>query len=184
MKKYFRRWIPKREALEKQRGLGWLKPLMRRAYLWQWSRKRVSMGVAIGVFFAFLIPILQVLGATIFAVLLRANLPSAALSTLITNPITFAPIVYGEYRLGRWLLNQLPQKSPDSSNLISADHLLAIEPARWLEHWDNIGLPLLVGIVCFAVIGAVFSYLIVNGIWLLIIWRKWHRHQKIRTIPS
>ena len=62
------------------------------------------MGVAVGVFFGLLLPVAQIPVSAAVAVLLRANLPMAVASTLVTNPVTFGPVYYGAYRLGKALL--------------------------------------------------------------------------------
>ena len=70
------------------------------AKLWHWSRRGVSMGVALGVFFGLLIPVAQIPFSIAAAVRLRANIPAAAASTLVTNPVTFGPVYYAAYQLG------------------------------------------------------------------------------------
>ncbi len=56
-----------------------------------------------------MIGLLPIPGQTILAVLgallLRVNLPVAAISVWITNPITFAPIFYLAYKIGAALLD-------------------------------------------------------------------------------
>jgi uncharacterized protein (DUF2062 family) len=70
--------------------------------LWCWSRRGVALGVAIGLFIGFLIPVAQILLAAAAAVVLRANVPIAAAGTFVTNPFTVPPIYYGAYQLGAW----------------------------------------------------------------------------------
>src|SRR3990172_7236576 len=101
-----RRLLPSRDALRANRSLRWLGPLLDRAWLWQFSRRRVAAGVGIGVFFGFMIPVLQIPFAAMFALILRANLPAAAVSTLVSNPLTYAPIVVAAYRVGKALLGE------------------------------------------------------------------------------
>lgn len=95
--------LPSREQLLQNRWLGWLAPFLGHPRLWRWSRRGVALGVAIGVFFGLLIPIAQIPLATAASIILRANIPAAAASTLVTNPITFAPIYYAAYKLGVWV---------------------------------------------------------------------------------
>ena len=60
--------------------------------------------MAIGVFFAFVIPLAQAPAAGVTALFLRSNLPVALASTLVSNPLTYAPIYYAAYRVGNALL--------------------------------------------------------------------------------
>lgn len=70
------------------------------------------MGLAVGVFFGLLIPIAQIPAAALVALLLRANIPAAVGSTLVTNPITFPPVYYAAYHLGDWLLGSEKNSAP------------------------------------------------------------------------
>jgi uncharacterized protein (DUF2062 family) len=60
------------------------------------------------VFFGLLIPVLQILFAALFAVFLRANLPIAAAATLVSNPLTYAPLYVAAYRVGTNLIGEQP----------------------------------------------------------------------------
>ena len=68
--------------------------------LWHWSRCSVALGTALGVFFGLLIPLAQIPVTAAVTVALRANLPVAVASTLI-SPVTFAPIHYSGWGKGR-----------------------------------------------------------------------------------
>lgn len=100
----WRRLIPSREVLLANRWLRWLAPWLGHPKLWHWSRRGVALGVALGVFFGLLIPLAQI-PLTAAAVVLRANQPAATASTLISNPVTFAPLYYTAYHLGSWVTN-------------------------------------------------------------------------------
>ena len=64
------------------------------------NRRSITGGLVLGLF----IGVLPFLGHTpvvvVAALLLRVNLPVAVLSTWIANPLTYGPILYGEYLLG------------------------------------------------------------------------------------
>ena len=131
----------------------WLRPFIERAHLWHWSRRTVAMGAAIGVFFGLLIPVAQIPASAVFAALLRANLPAAALGTLITNPLTTAPLYYVMYRLGRWILEHWG---------------VPVTPAEDLRATvGEAGTALLIGVPVSATVVAGFTYLIVSLAWLL-----------------
>ena len=71
LRRRLQRWIPKPEAVRANPSLRWLGPLLDRPWLWQPSRRRIAGGAAIGVFFAFAIPVAQILlaaGAAVLAI--------------------------------------------------------------------------------------------------------------------
>lgn len=104
MKRLFARWLPDPETLYRNRWLRWLGPALLHRRVWHYSRRRVAVGVAIGVFFGFLVLIAQIPTATGVADLLRANVPTAVAGTLVTNPVTFAPVYLMAHRVGSALL--------------------------------------------------------------------------------
>ena len=56
--------------------------------------------MAVGIFFGLLVPIAQIPLSVGAAIVMRANVPAAVSSTLVSNPLTFAPIYYLAYRTG------------------------------------------------------------------------------------
>ena len=73
------------------------------------TRRSVAGAIWAGVFIA-LLPIPGQTIVALFAALpLRVNLPIAVITTWITNPISIGLIFYGEYTLGRIILQMPPQ---------------------------------------------------------------------------
>ena len=176
------RWIPSEERLRQQRGLRWMGPLLERRWLWHFSRRRVALGVGIGVFFGFLIPGAQIAGAALLALLLRANLPAAAVATFVSNPLTFVPITVAAYHTGSALLGESPH--PDAEGAITtamAEKERAADagdpPAapRWWERLRDIGKPLFLGLSVFAVVGGVGAWALVHAAWTFAVSRKRRR---------
>jgi uncharacterized protein (DUF2062 family) len=166
VRKWLRDRLPKPEEMQAKRSLRWLGPLLRRPWLWQLTRRRVALGAAIGVFFGFVIPVLQIVLSAVFAVLLRANLPVAAVSTLVSNPFTYAPIFVLAYRTGSAILGQ----KVDEAQLAALEQEDGDESAKsvsWSERAAAIGKPFFLGLFVFATIGAVTTWLLVNLIWML-----------------
>jgi uncharacterized protein (DUF2062 family) len=98
--------MPTAETVRKSRWVGWIGPALHHPRLWHLNRRGVALGMAIGVFFGFLIPVAQIPVAAVVAVWLRGNVVAAVGSTLITNPFTFAPIYLLAYRLGSAIIGQ------------------------------------------------------------------------------
>jgi uncharacterized protein (DUF2062 family) len=184
VRKWLRDRLPKPEVVQANRSLRWLGPLLRRPWLWQLSRRRVALGAAIGVFFGFLIPVLQIAMSAVFAVLLRANLPVAAVSTLVSNPFTYAPIFVLAYRTGSAILGE----QVDEAQLASLEQQAEDEerkPLSWADRAAAIGKPFFLGLFIFATIGAVATWVLVNLIWTLAVrWRRKYRSPGRRRIDS
>lgn len=160
--------IPAREKLESSRWLRWLAPWLGHPKLWRWSRRGVALGVALGVFFGLLIPLAQIPVTAAAAIVLRANLPAAAASTLITNPVTFGPLYYAAYQLGSWLTGEtsLPSEAPESASV----------PETGKTTWQRIvalGRPLLVGLFIMAVIAGLLVYILIDLLWRWRTSRRW-----------
>lgn len=166
MRRTLRRYLPTPDSLRRNRMLrpmaGWLE----RHGNWQLSAQSVGRGVALGLFFGFLIPVAQVVFAVIAAMFLRANPPVAALATLVTNPITFPFVYLLAYRIGRVFIEAPPVPVQHAAALGQAQLAGALEsfPAFW--QWvSGVGQPLVVGLVILAVSSAVLGYVSVLGIW-------------------
>ncbi|WP_028454003.1 DUF2062 domain-containing protein [Chitinilyticum litopenaei] len=163
---YLRAKLPSREQLRNNRFLRWLGPGLFCPGLWCFRRRTVALGVAIGVFFGMLVPVGQSPLAAACALLLRANLPVAITSTLVSNPLTYAPIYYLAHQLGITLAPGLEQVS-----------LPAIGGLGWLDSVLALGLPLLLGLAVFAVVLSPLSYLLTLQLWVWQTrWRRRHRH--------
>ncbi len=154
--------IPTREALLGNRWLAWLRPFLDHPQLWRWSRRGVATGVALGIFFGLLIPIAQIPLSAAAAVLLRANVPAAAASTLITNPVTFGPVYYLAYQLGNRLTGRHATPPPPASD---NEHHGDTRPLG--ERLQHIGLPLLVGLAVMATACGLGSYALISLVWYL-----------------
>ncbi len=174
-----RRWLPTRESLLQRRSLRWLGPLLTRAWLWQFNRRRVAAGIGIGVFFGFLIPVLQIALSAVFALLLRANLPAAVVSTLVSNPFTYAPIFIAAYQLGQVLLGEVPDEAQAAALGAQAEQLDMLADSWW-ERFAAIGKPLMLGLSVFAVIGGVSAYAGTLLLWRIAVVLKRRRRTRGR----
>jgi uncharacterized protein len=168
-----KRWLPTREYL---RGSRWLRPFAHHFdndQLWRTDRSSVALAVAIGVFFGFLLPIAQFVFAVAAAILLRANVAIAAASTLVSNPLTFPPIYWAAYKLGRSILGESVDHAGALRLERQAEELLT-KPGFLTGIWNSIqdaGAPLVVGLGVMAIGGALVGFALV---WLL--WRPGTHH--------
>ncbi len=172
-----RAWIPSRAQIHDNRWLRWLGPWLRQPRLWRWSRRGVAMGVALGIFFGFLIPVAQIPFSVAAAVLLRANVPAAAVSTLVTNPLTFGPVYYAAYRLGHWITGEPAPLVKVPPEAIPPG--LPREDARLWHRVTTLGKPLLLGLAIIASVMGLLSYALIASFWRA--WR-WYTRRK-RRLP-
>lgn len=183
MSKFFKRLLPDPERLGNTWGLRWLGPALKHPRLWHVSRRGIAVGLALGIFFGLLIPVAQIPFSATFAVLLRANVPTAVASTLVTNPVTFGPIYYLAYRVGAAILGEDLEPPPAADSTAPAE----AGSASLAEVWDKItgvGKPLVLGLAIFAVIGGLGAYLLVSWIWRLRIWWAWRQRSRRRRSLS
>ena len=108
------------------------------------------------------------LAAALAALMMRANITVAAVCTLITNPLTFAPFYWLSYKIGSLILGQSAAAPMDVEKMSKAAEL-TIANAGWIQgaiHWvGHAGLPLITGLVVIATVGACAAYGLVHLLW-------------------
>lgn len=171
MKDRLKRLLPDAGHVRHSPWLRWLGPALHHPQLWHFSRRGVALGVALGIFFGLLIPIAQIPLSAAAAIVLRANVPTAIASTLVTNPVTFAPIYYGAYRIGAALIGD-SDKPPDFGRDSASG-----EETNWIERIAAMGKPLLLGLVILACVMGTLAYLLISLIWRLKILLAWRRRR-------
>lgn len=176
-----RRLVPPADELRRNRWLRWMGPALHHPRLWRVSRRGLALGVALGIFFGLLIPVAQIPFSAAAAVVLRANVPGAVASTLVTNPATFGPIYYAAWRLGTALLGD-PDPGPDASMPEAAAAPEPVPSESWLgralRRLAAVGKPLLLGLSILAVGMSCLAYLLVSWGWTLR--TRWKRRHRLR----
>jgi hypothetical protein len=141
--------------------------------IWHFNRRSVSGATWIGIFSAFIPLPVQSPIAIWLSLLCRVNLPIAVAGTFISNPVTMAPILFANYKLGAWLtgvssqVNQLP---------------LSLETL-----WQDAGsilLPLVIGSLSTGFILATTAYVLVRLIWRGYVVYLWKKRQMRESMPS
>lgn len=127
----------------------------------------MALAVAIGLFFGLLIPFAQFLFAVGTAVALRAHVAIAAACTLVTNPLTFAPIYWAAFKLGSVILDRGDDDS--AANQVEAEAKVLAEQTAPIEGlWATLqtaGAPLIVGLALIATAAALLGYILVSLLW-------------------
>lgn len=169
-RRFIRRWLPSAESVQRHRMLAWLGPALLHPQLWALNHRTIPLGLAIGVFFGFLIPVAQIPIAVAIAIVLRANIAAAVLSTLVSNPLTFAPIYLAAFQVGGTLLGTPLAPAEIEAGMGGGTGILA-----WL---GSVGKPLAVGLSVFATGGAIAAYFGARTLWHLAVARQWHRRKQ------
>lgn len=185
MKHKLKQLLPTPETLRNNRWLRWMGPVLHHPRLWHFSRKGIALGLALGIFFGLLIPVAQIPFSATVAVLLRANLPMAVASTLVTNPVTFGPVYYGAYRLGKWVLGEEDVSEKKAVKILEKAEALPAEKESWTERmraWvtylGTVGKPLVVGLAIVATASGLFIYFLTSALWVLK--TRWTRNRRLR----
>jgi uncharacterized protein (DUF2062 family) len=192
MKSRIKAWLPTRESLHNNRWLRWMGPALSHTRLWHFSRKGIALGVALGIFFGLLLPVAQMPVSAAFAMLLRANLPMAVASTFITNPVTFGPVYYGAYRLGKVVLGESAISEKEALLALGSAQATAEVPeakptwkqriAKGIQHLRTVGKPLAVGLLIVATLSGLAVYFLISGVW--VIKTRWERKRRLRDRKS
>jgi hypothetical protein len=169
---WFARNMPKREELEKSR---WMRFFGRRALrkeYWRFTRRSVPRGVAVGLFVGIfaLIPGIQIIGAALMSVPLRANIPIAAAMTFLTNPATTPFLILGSLEIGSFLGFRTDLASFTALTESGASM------RQWLSWLFSDAAPALVsGLFIIASAAALLSYFGAILFWRWWTARKWRR---------
>lgn len=162
--------LPRREELARNR---WLRPVSQHLLapeLWRMRGETVARGVAVGVFWAFIIPFAQIVFATLHCVWWRGNIPVAAAITFVTNPLTVGGWLWLAYQVGSLVVQApLPLVPTGDVGLMG-----------WLH---ATGVPALVGMALFAVVGAGLGYVGVKMAWRLKLTLRMRQRTQRRVTP-
>lgn len=123
--------------------------------LWHLNRRSVARACALGFFWACVPMPFQMIPAGVCAVWLRANMAIVFALTWLSNPLTWAPQVYGMYRVGRLFVPRTTAEQAESGQWVWA-HLSQV--------WE----PFLAGFVICTAVLTVGSYIAVRLLW------RWH----------
>ena len=131
--------------------------------LWHLNRASVAAAVSVGLFMAWVPAPFQMILAAGVAIAIRCNLPVAVALVWISNPVTAAPLFYGAYELGGWLLDVPP-----------VDLQIDIS-VQWLLHeFGRVWEPLLLGCFVMGLVCAILGHVAIRLVWrahVMVSWR-------------
>lgn len=184
------RHIPTQDSI---RAYAFLKPIshfLDHHALWQFNRRSVAGGLAVGLFFSMITPFAQIPLAAVAAIFFRVNLPLAVFGTLLSNPFTTPAILYFAYKLGARLIgHDIPERAtvPDAEAEIAAVGNMGAGVLEWLSQsmdWLlSAGWPLVVGLTVLSIAAAIIGYIGVNVIWRTVSALRWRTRCAQRRQP-
>ena|SRR5437868_7413889 len=173
------RWVannmPSREQMAESRWIrvfGRLGPRILHSEYWRFTRRSVPRGVAMGLFVGvfFLIPGIQIIGAALFCLPVRGNIPIAAGMTFLTNPLTTPFLILASLPIGN-----LFGLHADPGVIMEMIHRGA-GLREWLTWLASDAAPaLVIGLFVIGVVSAVIGYVIAIFTWRWWVGRKWRR---------
>lgn len=173
-----KRNLPTRESMEDN---NYLRPVAHRVLapeLWRFTRRSVPRGVALGMVTGIVFPVAQIPLSAVLALPFRANIPTAALTTFITNPFTTPFIWAAAYYIGKWML-RLDQVVPGRPIQEAAN-------ADWTQAWmqwlvSDAAPALAAGLTVITIASSIGGYFLAKYGWEYWIARKWKRrhHREI-----
>ena len=168
-RRFFRKFAFKRHHISAQWYMAPFRHLLHDHRLWGIRRRWVVPAFATGAFIAFLPVPGHMLMAALSALALRVNIPVAALTTWISNPVTVGPLYYFAYRLGAILLG-IPQKPFNFEMSID-----------WVTNTlVNIWQPMLLGSLLLATAAAFFCYIGLDLLWRMSLGNYKSRKKSLR----
>ena len=168
-RRFFRKFAFKRHEVSNQWFMTPFRHLLHDHRLWGVQRRWVVPAFATGLFVAFLPFPGHMLISSLAALMLRINIPVAALATWASNPLTVGPIFYFSYRVGASLLD-MPQKSIDFE--LSLD---------WVTNtFVTIWQPMLLGSVLLGGAAALVGFALLDLLWRVSIGNYKTRKRNIR----
>jgi uncharacterized protein (DUF2062 family) len=168
-RRFFRKFAFKRHHMSEQWFMAPFRHLLQDHRLWGIRRRWVVPAFATGLFIAFLpVPGHTLMGA-LTALALRVNIPVAALTTWVSNPLTMGPLYYFAYRLGATILGIAPKPFQFEMSIDWVTHTLV-----------NIWQPMLLGSLLLGSAAALFGYVTLDLLWRSSIGSYKTRKQKLR----
>jgi len=165
--RWLKRKMPTRAGMERNKFLKPIAHRFLRSELWRFTRRSVPRGVALGMLAAFLIPVGQIFAAVFLALPVRANVPIAAITTFITNPLTYPFWIAAANQVGKFVLqiDAMTAGQPINTHMQS-------EFGQWLTWLVREAGVTAFGFLLFAIVFAAIGYLISSFGWRWWIGRK------------
>lgn len=157
-KQLFKKYLPSPDELKKNRSFGVLGEMLSDPNLWHINRRSLAGAAFIGVFSAMMPVPLQMLLAAALAIKFHCNLPMSVVLVWISNPFTYVPIFYFNYRVGAWLMDITPRTDDGVT-------------VAWLVQQL---MPLWMGSIATGIVFGSAAFIATRLVWRLAVVRNWN----------
>jgi hypothetical protein len=171
LRQFFQRVLPGHHHFRNHEKLQFLGEILHDPDIFHLTRRSVAGGVATGLSVAWIPLPVHMLVAALIAIRLRVNLPLAVVLVWITNPLTFAPLFYGAYKLGAMVL----QRPPRDVHFELSFHWLG---TTFTTIWE----PLLLGCFLIGSVSGLLGYFAVQFAWRVAVVKKMSARRNSRGI--
>ena len=175
LSRWMARNMPSREQMAESRWIGvfgrWGPRILHSEY-WRFTRRSVPRGVAMGLFVGvfFLIPGIQIIGAALFCLPVRGNIPIAAGMTFLTNPFTTPFLILASIPVGN-----LFGFHADAASIMDM-YTRGAPVGEWLAWLGSAAAPAMIsGLFIIAVAAGALGYLVASLFWRWWTGRKWKK---------
>lgn len=151
-RKRLKKILPSHEKIIEQKLLKIFGRFLHKREIWSLSRKKVLGGVFIGIFVACLPMPLQMVLASLLAIIFNMNLPISFTLIFISNPLTMPPLFYFEYQIGKLIIK------PENPIEFNFDSMY--------DNFGDIAISLWSGAIIVGLFSAVICYILVNFFWI------------------
>jgi len=168
--RFMHRHAPSREEVLKS---PWLRPFgsrIRQSDLWRFTRRSVPRAVFAGLFIGIflMVPGVQIFGAALLAIPLRANIPIAVAMTFLSNPLTTPFFLYAAIDVGARIGFQ--------TDLAAFVALRGESISRWMAWlWSDAAPALVSGLFLIGLGVALVGYIVSLVGWRWWVARKWRQ---------
>lgn len=153
-RRFFKKFAVKRDWFHGRWYLAPFDHLLHDHNLWGIRRRTVVPAFAAGLFIAFIPLPGHVLLAVLAALALRVNIPIAAVTTFVSNPVTIGPMYFFAYRMGFHLLDLEPQPFEFEMSL------------AWVTaSFGNVWQPLILGCLLLGTALSLLGYISLDLLW-------------------
>ena len=163
-KKLLKKYLPSPSKLKDSGLVHVLGDQIHNPNLWHLNRRSAAGAAFIGIFCAFLPMPFQMLLAGLLALWFHKNLPLSVTFVWASNPLTYAPMFYINYKVGALFLGESDR--PFSIRLT----------IEWLTndmlfYWQ----PLILGSLIVGTIAGALSYVLMNAYWRWKVMKSWQK---------
>ncbi|MGA8204050.1 MAG: DUF2062 domain-containing protein [Woeseiaceae bacterium] len=153
-RRFFRKFGRKRKQISERWFMSPFRHLLHDHRLWSMRRRTVVPAFALGLFISFLPFPGHFMFAALCALMFHINIPVAALTTFIVNPLTMYPLFRFSYLVGARLLSVPPGQPRFEFSL------------DWITHtFVAIWKPMLLGGFIVGSVAALLGYVVVDALW-------------------